>query len=273
MVKRVSIGGVKIGGREPLALIAGSCVIESRKGCLALAGKLAKLANAEGIPFVFKASYDKANRTSIESYRGPGIEEGLDILQEVREKYGVPIITDVHTAEEARQAGKVMDAIQIPAFLCRQTDLLLAAGETGVAVNIKKGQFLAASDMINVIAKVESTGNRKIIVTERGASFGYNNLVADMRNLPDMRAFGYPVTFDATHSVQRPGGAGKSSGGDSRLAPCLARAAVAAGCDAVFIETHEKPEMALSDGANAIRFAEMKKLWKTLRAIDEIIQK
>ncbi|MBT3191097.1 MAG: 3-deoxy-8-phosphooctulonate synthase [Verrucomicrobia bacterium] len=271
MGKRILIGGVGIGGRSPLALIAGPCVIESRKGCLALAGRLAALAESEGIPFIFKASYDKANRTSVDSYRGPGIVEGLEILQAVREQYGVPITTDVHTAEEATLAARVVDAIQIPAFLCRQTDLLLAAGESGIPVNIKKGQFLAPADMVNVVGKVESTGNRKIILTERGASFGYNNLVADMRSLLELREFGYPVTFDATHSVQRPGAGGTKSGGDSRWAPYLARAAVAVGCNAVFIETHVRPEKALSDGANAIRFSNMKKLWQTLRAIDDVV--
>jgi 2-dehydro-3-deoxyphosphooctonate aldolase (KDO 8-P synthase) len=271
MSKRIMVGNVSIGGRSPLALISGPCVIESRKGCLALAGKLAALAEAESIPFVFKASYDKANRTSVDSYRGPGIVEGLEILQEVRERFGVPITTDVHTAEEATRAGSVVDAIQIPAFLCRQTDLLLAAGETGIPVNIKKGQFLAPADMSNVIAKVESTGNRKLILTERGVSFGYNNLVADMRSLLEMGALGYPVTFDATHSVQRPGAGGTRSGGDGHWAPYLARAAVAVGCSAVFIETHVDPSKALSDGANAIRFSAMRKLWKTLRAIDDVV--
>jgi len=254
-----------------LVLIAGPCVIESREGCLALAGKLAALAESEHIPFIFKASYDKANRTSVDAYRGPGIEKGLAILHEVRERYGVPVITDVHTAAEARQAAAVVDAIQIPAFLCRQTDLLLAAGETGIPVNIKKGQFLAPADMAHVVAKVESTGNRKIIVTERGSSFGYNNLVADMRSLLELQDLGYPVTFDATHSVQRPGGAGSRSGGDGQWAPYLARAAVAVGCDAVFIETHVRPEVARSDGANAIPFSKMRKLWTTLRAIDDVV--
>ncbi len=271
MGKRIMVGTVGVGGRSPLALIAGPCVIESRKGCIALAGRLAELAEQEGIPFIFKASYDKANRTSVSSYRGPGIVKGLEILEEVRDQFGVPITTDVHTAEEATQAGKVVDAIQIPAFLCRQTDLLLAAGETGIPVNIKKGQFLAPADMVNVVAKVESTGNRKIIVTERGASFGYNNLVADMRSLLELRELGYPVTFDATHSVQRPGAGGTRSGGDGRWAPYLARAAVAVGCDAVFIETHVNPSKALSDGANAIRFSAMRSLWKTLRAIDDVV--
>ena len=271
MGKRVAVGGVSIGGRGPLALIAGPCVIESRKGCLALAKRLAALAAEESIPFIFKASYDKANRTAIDSYRGPGITEGLEILQEVRERYGVPVTTDVHTAPEATQAAKVVDAIQIPAFLCRQTDLLLAAGESGIPVNVKKGQFLAPADMSNVVAKLESTGNRKIILTERGVSFGYNNLVADMRSLLEMGELGYPVTFDATHSVQRPGGAGTRSGGDGCWAPYLARAAVAVGCDAVFIETHVNPDTALSDGANAIRFSGMRKLWQTLRAIDDVV--
>ncbi len=271
MGKRVNIGKVVVGGNAPLALIAGPCVIESRKSCLALAKRLAALAQDENIPFVFKASYDKANRTSVSSYRGPGLDEGLSILTEVRERYGVPVLTDVHTAEEAAMAGALLDCIQIPAFLCRQTDLLLAAGETGTTVNIKKGQFLAARDMVNVVAKVESTGNRRIIVTERGASFGYNNLVADMRSLLEMREMGYPVTFDATHSVQRPGGAGTKSGGDSQWAPYLARAAVAVGCDAVFIETHPKPAEALSDGANAIPFSQLGKLWRILKEIDDVV--
>jgi 2-dehydro-3-deoxyphosphooctonate aldolase (KDO 8-P synthase) len=272
MARTVKIGDVAIGGRNGLALIAGPCVIEGRKECLDLAARLVKLAREASIPFVFKASYDKANRTSIDSYRGPGIDEGLDILAEIRERFGVPVLTDVHTEQEATKAAAVVDAIQIPAFLCRQTDLLLAAGETGIPVNIKKGQFLAAVDMLNVVKKIESTGNRRLILTERGSSFGYQNLVADMRNLPAMRELGYPVTFDATHSVQRPGGAGTCSGGDSHLAPGLARAAVAVGCDAVFIETHVNPRRALSDGANAIPFRNMRMLWKTLRGIDEIVR-
>lgn len=270
--RAVNIGRVQIGGGAPLALIAGPCVIESRKACMELAGRLVKMAQEESIPFVFKASYDKANRTSVDSFRGPGMEEGLDILAAVRERFGVPVLTDVHTEEQARMAARMVDAIQIPAFLCRQTDLLIAAGETGCVVNIKKGQFLSATDMQHVVKKVERTGNRKIILTERGSSFGYQNLVADMRNLPSMRAFGYPVTFDATHSVQRPGGAGCASGGDGDLAPCLARAAVAAGCDAVFIETHINPAAALSDGANAIAMRSMRPLWRILRAIDEAVR-
>jgi 2-dehydro-3-deoxyphosphooctonate aldolase (KDO 8-P synthase) len=220
---------------------------------------------------VFKASYDKANRTSHTAFRGPGIEEGLRILAEVRERFGVPILTDVHTAEEVVAAARVVDVLQIPAFLCRQTDLILAAAATGKVVNIKKGQFLAPWDMRPVVAKIESAGNRRILLTERGASFGYNNLVADMRSLLVLRETGYPVVFDATHSVQRPGGAGTSSGGDGRWAPALARAAVATGCDGVFIETHVEPEKALSDKDNAIAFSRMGGLWNALRRIDAIV--
>lgn len=271
-VRSVKVGCVTIGGSAPLVLIAGPCVIESRSSALALAGRLTRLAASASIPFVFKASYDKANRTSVDAYRGPGLEEGLAILATIKERLGVPVLTDVHTPEQAQQAAKVVDAIQIPAFLCRQTDLLLAAGETGIPVNIKKGQFLSAEDMVNVVRKVESTGNRAIILTERGSSFGYQNLVADMRNLPLMRSLGYPVTFDATHSVQRPGAVGGASGGDGPLAPCLARAAVAVGVDAVFMETHVNPSSALSDGPNAIPFRNVRPLWETLRAIDAAIR-
>jgi 2-dehydro-3-deoxyphosphooctonate aldolase (KDO 8-P synthase) len=262
---------VRIGARHPLVLIAGPCVIESREGCLDLASRLVRLARRQRIPLVFKASYDKANRTSHTAFRGPGIEEGLRILAEVRERFGVPILTDVHTAEEVVAAARVVDVLQIPAFLCRQTDLILAAAATGKVVNIKKGQFLAPWDMRPVVAKIESAGNRRILLTERGASFGYNNLVADMRSLLVLRETGYPVVFDATHSVQRPGGAGTSSGGDGRWAPALARAAVATGCDGVFIETHVEPEKALSDKDNAIAFSRMGGLWNALRRIDAIV--
>lgn len=270
MPRTVNIGGVKVGGKNPLALIAGPCVIESRKSCLDLAGRLVKLAGEEGIPLIFKASYDKANRSSHRSYRGPGLAGGLEILAEVREKYGVPVLTDVHSEAEVGPVAGVVDVLQIPAFLCRQTDLVLAAGESGKPVNIKKGQFLAPLDVVNVVDKVESTGNRKIMITERGACFGYNNLVADMRSLPILREMGYPVVFDATHSVQRPGGEGDRSGGDSKWVACLARAAVAAGCDAIFVETYVSPENALSDKDNAIAFSTLRKLWQTLRMIDEI---
>ena len=271
-VKTVEIGKWRMGGKSPLVLIAGPCVIESRKGCLALAEKLVKMARAEKISFVFKASYDKANRTSHKSFRGPGLSKGLEILAEVKERFGVPVLTDVHSEAEVALAAPVVDILQLPAFLCRQTDLVLALGESGKVVNIKKGQFLAPWDVRHVIAKVESTGNRKIILTERGCSFGYNNLVSDMRSLLIMREFGYPVVFDATHSVQMPGGAGDHSGGDGRWAPYLARAAVATGCDGVFIETHLRPEEALSDRENAIPFAALKLLWRQLMAIDHAVE-
>jgi 2-dehydro-3-deoxyphosphooctonate aldolase (KDO 8-P synthase) len=267
----VNVGGVKIGGAHPLVLIAGPCVIESRAMCLDLAGRLVKLAQAEKVPLIFKASYDKANRSSHTAFRGPGLSAGLDVLAEVKAKYRVPVLTDVHTADEARAAASVVDMIQIPAFLCRQTDLLIAAGETGKPVNVKKGQFLAPWDMKNVAAKVSSTGNKAIVLTERGSSFGYNNLVADMRSLLEMRELGYPVVFDATHSVQRPGGGGDYTAGDGKWAPYLARAAVAAGCDGVFIETHQNPSKALSDKENAVPFAAMKPLWRQLRKIDEVV--
>jgi len=260
-------------GGPRLAVIAGPCVIESRKGCLDLAKRLVGLAAKMDVPLVFKASFDKANRTAVDSYRGPGIVEGLAILQEVRETCKVPVLTDIHEPEQAAVAAEVVDIVQIPAFLCRQTDLLLAAGETGKVVNVKKGQFLAPEDMINVINKLESTGNYKLTLTERGASFGYNNLVADMRSLLIMREFGYPVIFDATHSVQRPGGAGTSSGGDGKWAPALARAAVATGVDGVFIETHLNPPEALSDKANAIAFAELARVWRQLKEIHEAIRR
>ena len=270
MVREIDVGGVRFGDGA-LAFMAGPCVIESREGCLGIAKSLSSTARGLGAPFVFKASFDKANRTSISSFRGPGLEKGLKILREVKETFGVPIVTDIHEPHQAAPAAKVADVLQIPAFLCRQTDLLLAAGETGAAINVKKAQFMAPEDMANVIAKIESTGNRRIILTERGTFFGYRNLVADMRSLPIMRSFGYPVVFDATHSVQRPGGDGTGSGGDGKWAPLLARAAVAAGCDGVFMETHPNPPEALSDKANAIPLADIEGLWKKLRAIHEIV--
>ncbi|MDA0990602.1 MAG: 3-deoxy-8-phosphooctulonate synthase [Verrucomicrobia bacterium] len=271
MTRTVTIGSVKLGGKHPLALMAGPCVIESRTGCLDLARRLAKLAASRQIPLIFKASYDKANRSSHRSFRGPGLAAGLAILGEVKERYGLPLLTDVHSVEEAVAAAKVVDLLQIPAFLCRQTDLLLAAGETGLPVSVKKGQFLAPWDMANVVAKIESTGNHKLILTERGASFGYNNLVSDMRSLLIMKDFGYPIVFDATHSVQKPGGAGDRSGGDGQWAADLARAAVATGCDGVFLETHVNPDDALSDKDNALPLSKLGKLWDVLRKIDEIV--
>jgi 2-dehydro-3-deoxyphosphooctonate aldolase (KDO 8-P synthase) len=271
MTKTIKLGkGVKIGGRNPLVLMAGLCVIESREICLDLAKRLVALAGKEGIPLVFKASYDKANRTSVNGFRGPGLEKGLAILAEVKERFGVPILTDVHEVGQVERAAEVADVLQLPAFLCRQTDLVVALGESGRVVNIKKGQFLAPEAVANIIAKVESTGNRKICLTERGASFGYNNLVADMRSLLIMRETGYPVVFDATHSVQRPGN-GDRTGGDGRWAPALARAAVATGCDGIFIETHVNPEQAKSDRDNAIRFSAIRALWRQLAAIKEVV--
>lgn len=258
-------------GDSGLVFIAGPCVIESRELCLQMAETLLAIANRLGVPYVFKASFDKANRTSIDSFRGPGLEKGLAILREVKETFHVPILTDIHESYQAAPVAEVADILQIPAFLCRQTDLLVAAAQTDRIVNVKKAQFLAAEDMANVVAKIESVGNKRIILTERGTSFGYHNLVADMRNLLVMREMGYPVVFDATHSVQRPGGAGQSSGGDGRWAPALARAAVATGCDGIFIETHPNPPCALSDKANAIPLADIEALWETLIKIDALV--
>ena len=270
MSKNFTVNGVGFGNRHPLALIAGPCVIESRKSVMDIATRLVRMAKRLDVPLVFKASYDKANRTSIHAYRGPGISKGLEILAEVREKYDVPILTDVHTVEEIHIASNVVDIIQLPAFLVRQTDFVVAAGESGCAVNVKKAQFAAPWDMAQVVKKIESTGNTKILLTERGASFGYNTLVADMRSLVIMRELGYPVIFDATHSVQSPGGQGDSSGGDGRFAPYLAKAATAVGVDGLFIETHPHPDEALSDGPNMVPLAQMPALWKQVAAIDAI---
>lgn len=270
--KRIQIGNVQVGGGAPLALIAGPCVIESRAMALDLAGRLVRLARARRIPLVFKASYDKANRSSHRSFRGLGLAKGLEILAEIKAKFGVPILTDVHSEPEVHIAANVVDVLQIPAFLCRQTDLLIAAGESGCVVNVKKGQFLAPWDMKNVVAKVESTGNRRILLTERGASFGYGQLVADMRSLLQMRELGYPVIFDATHSVQRPGAGGDFTAGDGKYAPALARAAVATGVDGVFLETHVNPEQALSDRENAVPFSVMGGLWDQLRKLDAVVR-
>ena len=254
-------------GDGKLVFIAGPCVIESRAMALGLASRLAALARRLGVGLLFKASFDKANRTSVDAFRGPGIAKGLDILAEVRATYDVPVLTDIHEPWQAKPAAEVCDVLQIPAFLARQTDLLVAAGETGAVVNVKKGQFMAPEDMSQVVRKIESTGNRRIVLCECGSSFGYHNLVADMRSLLIMRELGYPVVMDATHAVQRPGGLGTGSGGDGRYAPALARAAVATGVDGVFMETHMDPRRAKSDAANAIRFSELEKLWKVLLKI------
>ena len=271
-VRKVEVDkGVAFGGGR-LVFIAGPCVIESRAMALDLARRLSLLAARLEVPYIFKASFDKANRTSVNSFRGPGIEKGLDILAEIRERFNVPVLTDVHEPWQCARAAQVCDVLQIPAFLARQTDLVTAAGETGAVVNVKKGQFMAPEDMANVIAKIASTGNRRIVLCERGASFGYRNLVADMRSLLIMREMGYPVVFDATHSVQRPGGLGTGSGGDGRFAPALARAAVATGVDGVFMETHVTPAKALSDAANAIAFRDVEALWRKLLAIDAVLK-
>ena len=269
-VKAVKAGRVRFGGGAPLALIAGPCVIESRAMAFDLAARLVALAQKEKIPLVFKASYDKANRTSIRAFRGPGLAKGLEILAGIKEKFGVPILTDVHQVSEVKPAAEVADILQLPAFLCRQTDLVVALGESGRVVNIKKGQFLAPWDVRHVIEKVESTGNRNVLLTERGASFGYNNLVADMRSLLILRQFGYPVVFDATHSVRLPGGRGDGTGGDGQWAPYLSRAAVAAGCDGLFWETHRNPPEAKSDKDNALPLEAVGPLWRQCRRIDEL---
>jgi len=248
----VRVGGVAIANVLPFVLIAGPCQIESRDHALEVAAALDEVCTAAGVPLVYKSSYDKANRTSAKAPRGVGMAKGLEILAEVRERIGRPVLTDVHGAEQCAPAAEAVDVLQIPAFLCRQTDLLVAAGETGRAVNVKKGQFLTPWDMANVAAKIAGTGNDRILLTERGASFGYNTLVSDMRSIPWMQDLGCPVIFDATHSVQMPGGQGDRSGGDRRMVPHLARAAVACGCDGLFLETHPRPDEALSDGPNMV---------------------
>ena len=269
-MKDVAFGGIVVGNDRPLTIIAGPCQIESADHAQMIAGRMAEACAAVGAQYVFKASYDKANRTALSGKRGPGIDAGLKILGDLKKRMGLPVLTDIHDAEQARLAAGVVDVIQIPAFLCRQTDLLIAAGETGAVVNIKKGQFLAPWDMANVAAKVASTGNERILLTERGASFGYNALVADMRSLPVMARTGYPVIMDATHSVQQPGGLGGSSGGQREFAPVMARAAVSLGIAGVFIETHEAPDTAPSDGPNMIPLEQMPRLLATLMALDRI---
>jgi 2-dehydro-3-deoxyphosphooctonate aldolase (KDO 8-P synthase) len=257
----------------PLVLIAGPCVIESEKQILDTAGYLKEMTRSLGLSFIFKSSYDKANRTSLQAYRGPGFKKGLAILKKVKERYHIPILVDVHQIEEIKDAAAVADILQIPAFLCRQTDLVLAAARTGRVINIKKGQFLAPWDVENIIKKVESTGNRKIVLTERGTSFGYNNLVTDMRSLVIMRGSGYPVVFDATHSVQLPGGKGDRSSGQSEYIPALARAAAAVGIDGLFLEVHRQPAKALSDGANMLPLGSLKKLLQEVLAIDKLVKR
>ena len=268
-MKTVPIGALSVSNDAPLTVIAGPCQLESLDHAQMIAGTMKEACDAVGAGYVFKASYDKANRTSVSGIRGLGIDEGLKVLEAIKGT-GLAVLTDVHSPEQALQAGAVCDVIQIPAFLSRQTDLLLAAGNSGAVVNVKKGQFMAPGDMPNVITKVESTGNKKILLTERGVSFGYNTLVADMRSLPTMAQSGYPVIMDATHSVQQPGGLGGASGGDRRFAPVMARAAVSLGIAGVFIETHEDPDTAPSDGPNMIYLRDMPKVLETLMDLDRI---
>ncbi|MBL8733400.1 MAG: 3-deoxy-8-phosphooctulonate synthase [Planctomycetes bacterium] len=267
--RAVPVGDTTFGGDRPFALIAGPCVIESRDHCLRHAEAISKVARQLGVPLVFKSSFDKANRTSGQACRGPGLDSGLDILATVRREIGVPVLTDVHEREQCAAAGEVVDCLQIPAFLCRQTDLLLAAAATGKTVNVKKGQFLAPEDVGNVLAKVTGAGNPNVMITERGASFGYRTLVVDFAGFPTMRGFGQPLVFDATHSVQRPGGAGSSTGGDRSKVPPLARAAVACGVDGLFLEVHEDPDHAPSDGPNMLRLADLPALLADLLRIQE----
>ena len=266
----ITIRDIAVGNDLPLMFICGPCQIESRAHALEVAAALAEMARALSVPMVFKSSFDKANRTSVNAARGIGMAQGLDILAEVRASTALPVLTDVHSAEQCAPTAQAVDVLQIPAFLSRQTDLLLAAGETGAAINVKKGQFLAPWDMKNVAAKIASTGNHNVLLCERGASFGYNTLVSDMRSLPIMAETGYPVVFDATHSVQQPGGQGTSSGGQREFAPVLARAAVAVGVAAVFIETHADPDNAPSDGPNMIPLREMPALIARLKAFDRL---
>jgi 2-dehydro-3-deoxyphosphooctonate aldolase (KDO 8-P synthase) len=268
-----SVGKIKFGVGAPLFLIAGPCVIESEGHALMMAEKLGAVAGEFGVPYIFKASYDKANRTSVSSYRGPGLKNGLKILAKIKKRTGLPVLTDVHQALEVEAAAEVCDILQIPAFLSRQTDLLVAAGKSGRVVNIKKGQFLSPAEMGNAAEKVASTGNEKIILTERGNSFGYQNLVVDMRSFPMMRKFGYPVVFDVTHSVQLPGGEGKSSGGQPEFIEPLARAGVAAGVDGIFLEVHDNPGKALSDGSNALALGQFRALMEKIVALGGLVRK
>lgn len=270
LTRLIKVGGVEIGGGRPLAVIAGPCVVENRDSALRHAAALKERADRVGVSYVFKSSYDKANRSSAESYRGPGLKKGLEILAEVKRKIGVPILTDVHEIDQIDAVKQVADILQIPAFLCRQTDFVIAVAQSGAVVNVKKGQFLAPWDMRNVVDKIRSTGNEQILLTERGASFGYNNLVSDMRSLVVMRELGYPVVFDATHSLQLPGGLGNASGGERKYIPALARAGVAAGIDALFMEVHEDPDRALSDGPNSLALDNFESLLESVKAIDAL---
>ncbi len=271
ITRSIPIGKFNIGGHNPLVLIAGPCVIESEIITWEIAEKLKRITEDLGVSFIFKASYDKANRSSIQSFRGPGLKKGLKILQKIKTDLDIPVLSDVHKEEEVEPGAEVLDILQIPAFLCRQTDLLIKAARTGKPVNIKKGQFMAPWDMKNAVNKLEESGNKNILLTERGVTFGYNNLVVDMRSLVLMRDFGYPIIFDSTHSLQQPGGQGTKSGGQREMIPDLARGAVAVGCDALFMEVHTDPDQALSDGPNMLKLDLLPELLEQLITLDQII--
>ncbi|MBR0285064.1 MAG: 3-deoxy-8-phosphooctulonate synthase [Selenomonadaceae bacterium] len=272
-MNKVQVGNFQIGGGEPLVLLAGPCVLDGLECCLYIGRTIKDITQRLGIPYVFKASFDKANRSSYHSFRGPGVKEGLRMLQQIKDELQVPIVTDIHETTQAEPAAKVADILQIPAFLCRQTDLLHAAAVTGRVVNVKKGQFLSPADMRNVVDKLHGSGTNQILLTERGASFGYNNLVVDMRSLPIMRSFGYPVIFDGTHSVQIPGGAGTTSSGKREFVEYLVRAATGVGIDGLFLEVHDNPEEALSDGPNMVYLDHLEEMLKDALAIHEIVKK
>ena len=270
-MRQISVKNIKIGDKNPLALIAGPCVIESERLCLETAKRIKEIAAKYDFPYIFKSSFDKANRLSIDSYRGPGIKKGLEVLNKVKQQLKVPILSDVHCQKDLAEAAKVLDIIQIPAFLSRQTDIVVAAAKTGRAINIKKGQFLAPWDILPIIKKIESTGNKSILITERGVCFGYNNLVSDLRSLGIMREFGYPVIYDATHSVQLPGAKTKSSGCQRQFVAGLSRAAVAFGCDGLFLEVHPEPDRAPCDGPNMINLAQLERLLKQIKRIEKAL--
>ncbi|CUI16041.1 2-dehydro-3-deoxyphosphooctonate aldolase [Candidatus Protochlamydia naegleriophila] len=269
---RVIVKNFAIGPKEPLVVMSGPCVIESEAHCLQAAETLKKMFEKHGVQLIFKSSYDKANRSAFDSFRGPGLEEGLRILERVQKEFDLPVVTDVHSPEEARAVGSVCEIIQIPAFLCRQTDLIFAAAETGAVVSVKKGQFLAPWDMENVVNKITSLNNHKIILVDRGTTFGYNNLVSDMRGIPIMQSLGYPVCYDATHAVQKPGGLGSMSGGDRQFIPVLAKAALAAGANCLFIESHPNPAQAKSDAASVMDFKDLDRLLPQFKQLYELIQ-
>ncbi len=270
--KKVKINNISVGKGERLVLIAGPCVIESAASAMEHARRIKEITNRVGIPFIFKASYDKANRSSVRSFRGPGIEKGLEILRAIREDLGVPVLSDIHDVSEVAPAAKVLDVIQIPAFLCRQTDLVLEAASTGKPVNVKKGQFMSPAEMNNVVEKIESKGNHNVLLTERGTTFGYNTLINDFRSIVIMAETGYPVVYDATHSVQLPGGKGDSSGGESRYILHLSKAAVVVGCDALFVEVHENPEKAMSDGANMLALSGLEEYLTEIKQIEKAVR-